>query len=92
MLADVEAETLGDRLSNALAEAVLNTLADMLAEVEAEILGDRLGDALVEALVDTLADTLKEVEAATLFFFFFFLLNFFIELKTSFTMLVKNKH
>ena len=63
MLADVEAETLGDRLSNALAEAVLNTLADMLAEVEAAILGDRL--------VDTLADTLKEVEAATLFFFFF---------------------
>ena len=90
MLADVEAETLGDRLSNALAEAVLNTLADMLAEVEAEILGDRLGDALVEALVDTLADTLKEVEAATLFFFF--LLNFFIELKTGFTMLVNNKH
>ena len=89
MLADVEAETLGDRLSNALAEAVLNTLADMLAEVEAEILGDRLGDALVEALVDTLADTLKEVEAATLFFF---LLNFFIELKTGFTMLVNNKH
>ena len=34
----------------------------------------------------------RNVKVTRSFFFFFFLLNFFIELKTSFTMLVKNKH
>ena len=51
----MEAETLGDRLSDA--QALVDTLDDFLAEVEAESLGDTLSDS--QALVDTLADLRK---------------------------------
>ena len=49
----MEAETLGDTLSDA--QALVATLADSLAEVEAEALGDTLSDA--QAMVDTVADS-----------------------------------
>ena len=62
----MEAETLGDTLSDVDAEALVDTLADSLIEVEVERLGDTLGDMDAEALVDTLADWLVEVEAETL--------------------------
>ena len=65
-LAEVEAETLGDRLGELEAEPLVDRLADTLAEVEAETLGDRLGELEAEPLVDRLADTLAEVEAEAL--------------------------
>ena len=52
----MEAETLGDTLSDT--QALVDTLGDSAAEVEAERLGDTLrdGQALFETLVDTVAD------------------------------------
>ena len=53
--AEVEAETLGDKKSDA--QALDFRLADSVAEVEAETLGDTLSDAY--ALVDRLVDLRK---------------------------------
>ena len=52
----MEAETLGDTLSDA--QALGHKLADSIAEVEAETLGDTLSDAqeMVDMLPETLAD------------------------------------
>ena len=49
-LAEVEAETLGDRRGDA--QALVDTLADTLEEVEAKTLGD--AQSYAHALVDTL--------------------------------------
>ena len=57
----MEAETLGDKLSNE--QALVKTLADTVAEVAAWSEGDTRGNA--QALVDTLADSLADVEAET---------------------------
>ena len=46
----MEAETLGEKLSDA--QALVDTLADYVGEVEAETLGETLTDA--KALLDTL--------------------------------------
>ena len=54
-LAGVEAETLGEKLSDA--QALGDTLSDSQAEVEAETLCDTLSD--TQALLDTLADLHK---------------------------------
>ena len=51
--AEVEAETLGDKQSDA--QSLVDTLADSQAEVEADTLRHTLSDA--KALVDTLADS-----------------------------------
>ena len=59
---EVEAEMLGDPLSDA--QALVETIAESQAEVEAETLCDQLSDA--QAMVDTLADSLPEVEGETL--------------------------
>ena len=55
----MEAETLGDTLSDA--QALIDKVADSLAEVKVDTLGDTLSD--VQALVETVADSLAEVVA-----------------------------
>ena len=59
---EVEAEMLGDPLSDA--QALVDTVADSLPEVEGETLGDSLRDA--QAMVDRLAESEAEVEAEML--------------------------
>ena len=62
MLAEMEALTLGDALSDG--HALIDALNDTLAEVERDITVDALDDA--QTLVDTLADSLPQVEVVTL--------------------------
>ena len=57
---EVETETLGDKLGEVEAEALVGTLADTLAEVEGETLGDVEAEALVDALTERLAEVLAE--------------------------------
>lgn len=58
-LAEMEAETRGDKLADVQVKAPLSSLGDTLAEVEAETLGDILPDVTAEVIVAFLADTVE---------------------------------
>lgn len=55
MLADVKDETLGARLSDVRAKALVTVMADTIADVQNETNGNTLGNVDAEALVYTLA-------------------------------------
>ena len=60
-LVEVEAETLGEMLT----ENDVDTLGETLCDVEAETLAEMLVEGEVDALDETLGDILVEIDAVT---------------------------
>ena len=59
-LTEEKSATLRNTLADVMSEALINALPNTLAEVEAKTIGRTLRDLEAEALVDTTADTLPE--------------------------------
>ena len=66
-LLGVELGTLGNTVADVMSEALIDALADTLGEGEAETLGKTLADDKAEAILHAVVDTVADVEAEALY-------------------------